>query len=193
MKELQVPTKTQLFQRLLEEYAKGRDSDALTITTFEEVERHDAVIEIAGYSGAGKTYTLRAVLQEYMKRNHPIFLFDSVERREEHDYLPKAIKPIRARALTWTRRPAGYRLKLESDLGQRRQSVRDLAAGLLVLEGNVKLAPWVLAVEEAADYSQIESFRTLLRRMRKTFHKIIVTSSEPDRFPMAEQFRVLPH
>ena len=157
---------------------------------------HEAPIVLSGIPGSGKSYTLDLFLKECKRRKDSFLLFSSRAKdpnSTEHSWVPNTLSLYEFLTLHWLDFPAHYRIELETDLMLRRQQIRDASQALLRLEGDERLAKWVVAVEEAADSSDAKAFCTFLRRMRKSTRRIIVVSTEADLFKMCKPMHPIPY
>ncbi len=161
----------------------------LAVGTFDQILEDPTPASIVGLPYEGKSYTLDVFLRKAGEAKIPFLLFES---NNEHSWIQNKLTFYEALRLNWIDHSESYIIYLEKDLDLRRMSVREMSKALLRLEGDVRLAPWIIAFEEAHDYSRIESFLTLLRRMRKSVRKLIVVSTEAELFKMCKPFRPIP-
>lgn len=159
------------------------------------IQKNGPPVVLSGIPGSGKSYTLDLLLKECKDRKQPFLLFSSRakdSKSTEHTWIPNTLSYYEFPILKWLDSPGQYRVELETDLNLRRQEMKDAAQTLLRLEGDERLGKWVIAVEEAADYSDIKSFATFLRRMRKSTRRIVVVSTEAELFKMCQAARPIP-
>ena len=109
----------------------------------------------------------------------------------EHTWISNVLSYYEFPTLQWLDSPGQYRVELETDLNLRRQQMRDAAQSLLRLEGDERLANWIITVEEAADYYDVRPFCTFLRRMRKSTRRIVIVSTEAELFKMCKPMLTL--
>ena len=195
---LNFSTRTKTLKFLAEYYVAGQSSGNVPVGTFDSVisaTEHMPPIVLAGIPGSGKSYTLDVLLKECTKRRQPFILFSSRAKDHkctEHQWIPETLSYYEYPTLHWLDAPGNYRVELETDLNLRRQEMRDASQTLLRLEGDNRLSSWLVCVEEAADYYDIRSFQTLLRRMRKSCRRIVVVSTEAELFKMCQPMRPIP-
>lgn len=182
-------SRPEIINRLIQEYS-NRAKQGLPIATFQNLLIDPVPAVIAGLPYSGKSYSLDIFLKEAARRQIPFLLLNS-GNSEEHDWIQNALTFYEAASFRWLENPSQYRIEFERDLDLRRSAVREISRSLLRLEGDKRLQPWILSFEEAHDYSRIEPFLTLLRRMRKSTRKLIVIATEPDLFKMCRPFRPL--
>lgn len=181
-------SRPQIIKRLVEEYSsKSKD---FPFASFENLMADPSPSQIVGIPYSGKSFTLDKFLKEAQERKNPFLLFNSANA--EHCWIPKTLSFYDAASLRWLERPSQYRVQFEQDLDLRRSAVRELSKTLLRLESDVRLKKFIIVIEEGHDYAHIESFLTVLRRLRKSTRKLIVLSTEANLFGMCKAYRPLP-
>ena len=198
-KKLDISTRTKALQFLTKFYEESQHgSSPIPTATFGSIMSNGnqgPPIVIAGIPGSGKSYALDLFLRECSKCNYSFVLFSSRAkdpRRTEHAWISNALSYYEFPTMQWLDSPGQYRVELETDLNLRRQQMRDAAQSLLRLEGDERLANWIIVVEEAADYYDVRPFCTFLRRMRKSTRRIVILSTEAELFKMCKPMVTLP-
>jgi len=196
-----IATRTKTLQFLTEYFEDSQNTkSSLPVATFDSVTsshgEQGPPIVISGIPSSGKSFTLDLFLKECRKRKQPFLLFSSRAKdpkSTEHAWIPSTLSYYEFPTLKWLESPGEYRVELETDLNLRRQEVRDAAQTILRLEGDERLAKWIIAVEEAADYYDVKAFCTFLRRMRKSTRRILIVSTEAELFRMCLPMRPMPY
>ncbi|MHB8567318.1 MAG: hypothetical protein ACYC7D_10370 [Nitrososphaerales archaeon] len=198
-KERGFATRTKTLYHLIADYEASKQSEAsVPIATYDNLMRHgnqEPAALIFGLPGSGKSTTLDKFLKEAKHRKQNFLLFSSRARdnsKTEHNWIGETLDYYACSSLAFLTQPGQYLVALETDLDSRRQQVRGISEQLLRLEGDPRLESWVLAFEEGHDYCRLESFKELLRRMRKSTKKIIVIATEKNLFLMCKPFRPEP-
>jgi len=189
------PRRTDIIGTLLREHFQKPNTEAnrFAVATYENLMSDPAPAQIVGLPNEGKSWTLDRFLKEVHQKEIPILLFNSSSGKDlEHSWITNALTFYEAAALRWLDAPSQYRIEFERDFDLRRSAVRELSRALLRLENDARLNDWVVAIEEAHDYCKIDSFLTLLRRMRKSTRKIVIVSTESELFRMCRAYRPYP-
>ena len=189
--QLGYKTRTRTLQFLTRFYDETQhSSEGLPVATFDTISKTNAPVCICGIPGSGKSFALDVFLKECKKKSLPFLLFNSDSR--DHDWINNELQWSDVVGLRWLDSPGQYIVRLPHDLQMRKTTMSQISQSILRLEGDPKLELWTLIFEEAHDFHKLESFDSILRRMRKSVRKLIVVSTEAELFKMCRAFRPIP-
>ena len=192
-REYGVKWRTRVIRRLIEEHETlKKTASGLPVATYGAI-MDDPIgppVVICGLPGAGKTFTMRAALEEAIRRGIPFFLIDTVC---EHGWVRKNLNYTMASSLPFLREHFGpCRFTPIQEGGESLYEVRKVIEALQHRQSTGALKEIIFAVEEAHRFRGIKAFNDFVIEGRKWTKKIILCSTIAEYFPMCRPLSPLP-
>lgn len=169
-------TRTKAVRLLLSAFAK--DVQERPIATYQAIMDDPRAVAITGLPSEGKSFTLARFLEGCDKAGVPYILFDTVG---DHSQIAKTFNFYEFMGYRFTGK-AQFRVLLPHDANLRRTAMRQVIDALerAITEG--RLSDYVLAFEEAYDFSDLAPFLKFLAKIRKWSRKCVLATVDPDPF-----------
>ena len=159
---------------LLREYRTTKGEPP--VGSFESIMKEQAPACITGLPGSGKSFTLHDFLARCESRSYGVFFIDTVGE------YPFGLNISPLRALAFNPRPGQFRFVPEQDLRARRFTIRRLFERLSMLQVKGRLKDFVIAIDEANQFADIEQFRSFVIESRKFCMKVVLVSADRSQY-----------